>query len=43
MLYRRLATLRKDVPIDASVLEWRGPSDDLADVCASLGEKLPAF
>lgn len=43
MLYRRLATLRTDVPIDASVLEWRGPSDDLAEVCAALGEKLPTF
>jgi 5'-3' exonuclease len=39
LLYRRLATLRTDVPIDASLaaLAWRGPDRAaLADVCRRL-------
>lgn len=40
-LYRRLATLRTDVPIDASLdaLAWRGPRLDLlAPLCERLGD-----
>ncbi|MCB9600884.1 MAG: flap endonuclease [Sandaracinus sp.] len=38
-LYRTLATLRRDVPLEESVddLEWRGPAPELADVAARLG------
>jgi 5'-3' exonuclease len=41
MLYKRLATLRTDVPIDASLaaLEWRGaPRAELEALCAEIGE-----
>jgi 5'-3' exonuclease len=44
MLFRRLSTLRGDVPIRETVqdLEWRGAHERLKDVCAQLGdEKLP--
>ena len=40
-LYRRLATLRTDVPLSESLddLEWRGARrDELEPLCASLGE-----
>jgi 5'-3' exonuclease len=42
MLYRRLATLRTDVPIGESLddLRWRGPKrDDLEALCEELGER----
>jgi len=49
LLYRRLATLRTDVPLAESVdeLRWRGPTDDLAPLCKELGyerllERVPA-
>jgi 5'-3' exonuclease len=37
-LFRTLATLRRDVPIDASLarLAWSGPKPELASVCAEL-------
>ncbi|MCB9878448.1 MAG: flap endonuclease [Planctomycetes bacterium] len=39
LLYRRLATLRTDVPIRETLdeLRWRGPTDDLAPLCRELG------
>ena len=39
MLYRRLATLRTDVPIAESLEDLRvaGPSDDLAELCREIG------
>jgi 5'-3' exonuclease len=40
LLYRRLATLRTDVPLAESLddLHWRGaPRDDLASLCAEIG------
>jgi 5'-3' exonuclease len=39
LLYRRLTTLRTDVPIEESVedLEWRGAREDLRDLCSELG------
>ena len=39
LLYKRLATLRLDVPIKESFedLEWRGARPDLRDFCARLG------
>ncbi len=38
LLFRRLATLRTDVPLDESVadLEWRGPAPALAEVAKQL-------
>lgn len=49
LLYRRLATLRADVPIatDLATLQWRGPTADLADLCREIGferllDRLPA-
>ena len=38
-LYRRLTTLRSDVPLaeSAADLEWRGPRDEFARFCHSLG------
>lgn len=38
-LYRQLATLRTDAPLDASpdALRWRGPRPDLAPLCQRLG------
>ena len=40
ILYRRLATLRSDVPLEQSVedLEWRGARERLKELCAELGE-----
>ena len=39
LLYKRLATLREDVPIAESLddLEWRGARPELRDFCARLG------
>ena len=39
MLYRTLATLRKDVPIQESLddLRWSGPTDDLEPFCREIG------
>jgi 5'-3' exonuclease len=39
-LYRRLATLREDVPLEEEVgdLEWRGATAALEDVCRELGD-----
>jgi 5'-3' exonuclease len=41
LLYRRLATLRSDVPLqqDLSDLEWRGATADLPEVCEALGNQ----
>jgi 5'-3' exonuclease len=44
LLYRRLATLRYDVPLQEGVadLEWRGAHERLNQLCGELGsEKLP--
>lgn len=41
LLYKRLATLRRDVPIRESLddLKWRGPDRDaLAAICAEIGD-----
>jgi hypothetical protein len=39
LLYKRLATLREDAPIDESLadLEWRGARSALRDFCAQIG------
>lgn len=39
-LFRRLATLRRDVPLTETLsdLEWRGASPHLRDFCASIGD-----
>ena len=39
-LYRRLATLRDDVPLqeDLADLEWRGARAELEEVCRELGD-----
>lgn len=45
LLYRELATLRTDVPIEESLddLEWRGPTPEFGAFCASIGaERLAA-
>lgn len=41
LLYRLLATLRSDVPIEHELmdLEWRGAAADLRDVCRDLGNE----
>jgi 5'-3' exonuclease len=41
LLYRRLATLRLDVPLTESLedLEWRGARERLNSLCEKLGEK----
>ena len=41
LLYRRLSTLRDDVPISEKLsdLEWRGARPALRDLCVQLGEK----
>jgi 5'-3' exonuclease len=38
-LYRHLATLRRDVPLEQSLsdLEWRGAREQLRELCAGLG------
>jgi 5'-3' exonuclease len=40
ILYRRLATLRLDVPLEEGIedLEWRGARAELRDFCARLGD-----
>jgi 5'-3' exonuclease len=40
-LYRRLATLRRDVPLEHSLtdLEWRGARERLRDLCEELGDR----
>jgi len=45
LLYRRLATLRRDVPLQERLLdlEWHGAQDRLKPLCHALGaDKLPA-
>jgi 5'-3' exonuclease len=45
LLYKRLATLREDVPLAESLaeLEWRGARRELRELCALIGfEALPA-
>lgn len=45
LLYRRLATLRVDVPLEEELadLKWRGAGAELEEVCQGLGdEELPA-
>jgi len=45
LLYRRLATLRRDVPLHERTrdLEWHGAQDRLKPLCHALGaDKLPA-
>ena len=39
-LYRRLATLRRDVPLEQSLndLEWRGAHERLRELCVELGD-----
>ena len=39
MLYRRLATLRTDVPLQETLedLRWSGPTEDLAPLCEEIG------
>ena len=39
-LYRRLATLRRDVPIEQTLadLEWRGAHERLRSLCMELGD-----
>jgi 5'-3' exonuclease len=44
LLYRRLATLRQDVPLQERIadVEWRGAHERLKQICAELGSaKLP--
>jgi 5'-3' exonuclease len=44
MLYRQLATLREDVPLEEKLdeLEWQGAHEGLKELCADLGEeKIP--
>jgi 5'-3' exonuclease len=39
LLYKRLATLREDVPLSESLedLAWRGARPELRDFCARIG------
>jgi len=41
LLYRRLATLRLDVPLEEELadLEWRGAAPELEEVCRELGDE----
>jgi 5'-3' exonuclease len=41
MLYRQLATLREDVPLQENLtdLEWRGAHTHLKDICSRLGDE----
>ncbi len=41
LLYRRLATLREDVPLQEKLgdLEWRGAYERLNEVCHRLGDE----
>jgi len=44
LLYRKLATLRKDVPIKEKLrdLKWQGAYDELKKICHNLGdERIP--
>jgi 5'-3' exonuclease len=44
LLYRQLATLRQDVPLEEKLddLEWQGAHERLKELCADLGEeKIP--
>jgi 5'-3' exonuclease len=46
LLYKRLATLRSDAPIDArpSALAWHGPDRAaLTELCAEIGERVPTL
>ena len=45
LLYRRLATLRRDVPLQETIrdLEWQGAQERLKPLCRELGDdKIPA-
>jgi 5'-3' exonuclease len=45
LLYRQLATLREDVPLQESLadLEWQGAQEQLKEICHRLGdEQIPA-
>jgi 5'-3' exonuclease len=45
LLFRKLATVRTDVPLEENLngLQWRGARADLKEFCANLGdEKIPA-
>ena len=44
-LYRKLATLRLDAPVqsDLEVLKWEGPTADLPTLCDTLGESVEAL
>ena len=45
LLYRQLATLRRDVPLKETLrdLEWRGARPQLKELCHNLGDdKFPA-
>lgn len=41
LLFRRLATLRRDVPLEQRLtdLEWRGAMDRLRELCVELGDR----
>jgi 5'-3' exonuclease len=41
LLYRQLATLRKDVPLQEKLsdLKWQGARNRLKEICQELGEK----
>jgi 5'-3' exonuclease len=44
LLYRQLATLRKDVPLDEKLadLKWQGARRRLNELCAEMGDvKIP--
>jgi 5'-3' exonuclease len=43
-LYRRLATLRDDVPLEEELadLEWQGAAAELQEVCRELGDEVLA-
>lgn len=44
-LYRKLATLRTDAPVQASLetLEWQGPNEDLVTLCELLDQDMDAL
>jgi 5'-3' exonuclease len=49
-LYRRLTTLRSDVPLTESLddLRWKGPQEDFEELCQELGanelpDRLPSW
>jgi 5'-3' exonuclease len=41
LLYKKLAILRTDCPIDTAHLEWRGATDKLAAICDELEVSVP--